>query len=95
MVAPAISTVVQQLKGIVSKKTGISLWQKSFHDHAVRSKQDYLEIWNYIEINPEKWIDDCFYTKQHSKSPDSNESGDHFMLLSSWCNSRYRRNIRW
>ena len=63
MVAPTVSTVVQQFKGVVSKKTGVSLWQKSFHDHVIRSEQDYLEIWNYIENNPSKWKDDCFYVK--------------------------------
>ena len=63
MVAPTISTVVQQFKGIVSKQTGYPVWQKSFHDHVIRGEKDYLEIWNYIETNPTKWMDDCFYTQ--------------------------------
>ncbi len=54
MVAPTVSTVVQQMKGAVSKKLGFALWQKGFYDHVVRGEQDYLEIWNYIEGNPIK-----------------------------------------
>lgn len=61
MVAPTISHVVQQLKGIVTKRIGVSVWQKLFHDHVIRSEKDYLKIWEYIDTNPERWKDDCFY----------------------------------
>ena len=64
MLAPTISTVVQQMKGYVSKRIGISIWQKLFHDHVIRGQQDYLKIWNYIEGNPSKWEEDCFYVKE-------------------------------
>ena len=64
MLAPTISTVVQQMKGYVSKKLGESVWQKLFHDHVIRGQQDYLKIWNYIEGNPSKWEEDCFYVKE-------------------------------
>ena len=56
--APTISTVIQQMKGTVTKKAGFSVWQKGFHDHVVRGEQDYQEIWKYIESNPVKWADD-------------------------------------
>ena len=62
MLAPTISRVVQQLKGIVTKQIGYSIWQKLFHDHVIRSKKDYLKIWEYIDNNPAKWEEDCFYT---------------------------------
>ena len=58
MTAPTIQWVVNQMKGIVSKRAGFSVWQKGFHDHVVRSQQDYLDIWNYIEGNPGKWEED-------------------------------------
>lgn len=54
MVAPTISTVVQQMKGIVTKQIGFSIWQKSFHDHIIRNEKEYLKIWEYIENNPLK-----------------------------------------
>lgn len=33
--APTISTVVQQMNGYVSKKTGFSVWQKLFNGHII------------------------------------------------------------
>lgn len=61
MVAPTISTVIQQMKGIVTKQIGFSIWQKSFHDHIIRNEKEYLKIWEYIENNPLRWKEDCFY----------------------------------
>lgn len=59
--APTISAVVQQMKGYVSKQIGHGIWQKLFHDHVIRSEADYQKIWEYIEHNPIRWKDDCFY----------------------------------
>lgn len=61
MVAPTISTVVQQLKGVITKQIGRPIWQKLFHDHVIRGEQDYLKIWEYIDNNPARWKEDCFY----------------------------------
>lgn len=61
MVAPTVSTVMQQFKGIVSKQLSRSIWQKSFHDHIVRTKYGYAQIWQYIDTNPQLWHKDCFY----------------------------------
>lgn len=61
MVAPTISTVVQQMKGYATKKIGKQIWQKSFHDHVIRNQWDYDRIWEYIDTNPAKWELDCFY----------------------------------
>ncbi|MBQ6796258.1 MAG: transposase [Clostridia bacterium] len=61
MHAPTISTVIQQFKGAVSKTVGSPVWQKSFHDHIIRNQQDYNNIWTYIDTNPLKWENDCFY----------------------------------
>lgn len=61
MVAPTISQVVQQFKGVVTKQIGCSIWQKLFHDHVIRNQNDYLKIWEYIDSNPVKWKEDCFY----------------------------------
>ena len=55
MIAPTISTVVRQMKGVASKEAGFSLWQKGFYDHVIRNETDYLEIWKYIEENPIRW----------------------------------------
>ena len=28
----------------------------SYYDHVIRNQQDYNEIWEYIENNPQKWL---------------------------------------
>lgn len=61
VVAPTVSTVMQQLKGAVTKKLGWNIWQKSFHDHIVRNEKEYLKIWEYIDNNPMNWEEDCFF----------------------------------
>ena len=42
-------------------RAGIPLWQKSFHDHVIRGEADYRRIWSYIDANPRKWREDCYY----------------------------------
>ena len=61
MPSPSVSRIVQHMKGYVTKQIGFSVWQKSFHDHIVRGKQDYEKILDYIENNPSKWSEDKFY----------------------------------
>ena len=55
MRAPTISTIINQMKGIVTKQIGFSIWQKSFHDHVIRNEHDYKEICRYIAENPQKY----------------------------------------
>ena len=55
MVAPTISRVVQQFKGVVTKQIGQPIWQKSFYDHVIRNDEDFMVCWQYIENNPLKY----------------------------------------
>lgn len=64
MVAPTVSRVVNQLKGYVSKKVGETVWQKSFHDHIIRNREDYDEIAKYIYENPLRWQYDLLYAEE-------------------------------
>ena len=62
----SLSAVVGQYKARVTKQIHeiqpqIQVWQTSFHDHVIRNQADYTRIWNYIDGNPLKWEDDCFY----------------------------------
>jgi len=59
--APTIPRIVNQFKGAVTKSVGYSIWQKSYHDHIIRNEVDYLRIWDYIDKNPQKWREDCYY----------------------------------
>ena len=61
-----ICTIVGQYKMSVTKKIRMrepkkQVWQRSFHDHIIRNQESYEKIWNYIEDNPRKWEEDCFY----------------------------------
>jgi hypothetical protein len=38
-------------------------WQSRFHDHIIRSNDEYLKIADYILNNPNKWEEDKFYIK--------------------------------
>lgn len=57
----SIPMVVRFLKRDVTMAYGFSIWQKSFHDHIIRGEADYLRIWHYIDTNPAKWREDCYY----------------------------------
>ena len=59
--APTTATVVNQMKGWVTKQVGASIWQKSYHDHVIRDDEDYRELWTYVDNNPFKWEMDRFY----------------------------------
>ena len=54
--APTVSTVVGSMKRWISKQLGRPIWQKSFYEHVIRNRQDYDEIWKYIENNPLKYL---------------------------------------
>ena len=58
---PSISRIVQQTKGLVTKRLGKQIWQIHFHDHIIRGEADYREIWEYIDNNPAKWALDRYY----------------------------------
>ena len=61
-----ISQTIGFFKMNASKKAhaiepGLKLWQRSFHDHIVRNNEDFRRIWEYIDTNPIKWHEDCFF----------------------------------
>ena len=66
---PTVSDFVCGLKSITTKQcnrtcgtTGKTLWQTGFHDHIIRGEANYLRIWQYIDENPLKWAEDCYYS---------------------------------
>lgn len=59
-----IPRFVSTFKRFCNQEYGKNIWQRSFHDHIIRNQKDYDRIWNYIETNPYKWEQDCFYNKE-------------------------------
>ena len=71
-VAPTLGRIVGALKSLSANccreqsLTG-KLWQRSYHEHVIRSEADYREIWEYIENNPARWAEDRYYNEgRHS-----------------------------
>ena len=58
-----IYDIIGNFKSFTTHKYGNTLWQRSFHDHIIRGGDDYLEIWNYIDTNPQKWALDEYFQK--------------------------------
>ena len=48
----SVSKIIGQMKRIVSKEFGESIWQKSFYDHVIRDRADYDRAKKYIRENP-------------------------------------------
>lgn len=65
---PNLTSVVGGYKSAVSKNIRPwiqegPVWQRSFHDHIIRNQNEFEKIWLYIEGNPFKWEDDCFFSE--------------------------------
>jgi len=58
---PTISRIIKQFKGSITKKLGTSIWQPRFYDRIIRSKEEYLRIWQYIDENPARWTEDEYF----------------------------------
>lgn len=59
--APTIERAINKFKGAATKKSGFPIWQKGYHDHIIRNEADYRRIWEYIDTNPAKWREDCYF----------------------------------
>lgn len=69
--SPTLGNIVGWFKYTCTKRinqsmgtAGVSVFQRSYHDHVIRSEADYLKIWQYIDTNPIKWKEDCFYSDE-------------------------------
>ena len=60
-----VDKMIGFLKMNVSKKIhnidSNKMWQRSYHDHIIRSEKDYQRIWEYIDTNVLRCEKDCFY----------------------------------
>ncbi len=53
-----VSKFVSTFKRFCNKEYGENIWQARFHDHVIRDENDLIGAINYIENNPEKWIEE-------------------------------------
>ena len=57
-----VSRIIKEYKEWITRKIKNSIWQKSYYDHIIRNKNDYLRIWQYIDQNIIKWNFDKYYS---------------------------------
>ena len=56
-----IPSVVGTLKKLINKECEEKIWQRNYYEHIIRDEKEYLEILQYIQDNPYKWIEDKYY----------------------------------
>lgn len=66
--SPTVPDVIGAFKSVTTRLCRTHgfqgpVFQRSFHDHVIRGEADYREIWEYIDGNPARWREDCFYTE--------------------------------
>ena len=61
IVGAVIPHFISTLKRFCHRDIGSHIFQRSYHDHVIRNEDDYLKIWQYIDNNPARWQEDCFY----------------------------------
>ncbi len=65
---PLLYDIVKQLKTYTTKRYNEihgtktdKLWQRNYYEHVIRNEMDYRAIWQYIDDNPAKWLEDEYY----------------------------------
>lgn len=47
-----LTRCVRDVKSVTTHRLGMSLWQRGFHDHAVRHEEDLQAVARYVVANP-------------------------------------------
>ncbi len=58
-----LSSFVAGFKSAVTARAGCELhmsgiWPRNYDDHIIWDDQGYMNIWEYIHTNPQKWLED-------------------------------------
>ena len=61
--AVTIPKLVRSYKTLVTKACGVPVWQRGYHDHIIRTDEEFRRIWTYVDNNPLKWELDEYYTE--------------------------------
>ena len=62
-----IPRMISALKRFTNQQAGFNLWQSTYHDHIIRTDADYLRVWDYMDTNPAKWREDCYYRPEEGR----------------------------
>ena len=58
-----LATIIRSFKLETTRIYGQQFWQRSYYDHVVRDERDYVNVWQYIEYNPQRWVVDKYYAR--------------------------------
>jgi REP element-mobilizing transposase RayT len=65
---PPLHKIIGQFKSYTNKifnelnrSTNEKLWQRNYYEHIIRNQQEYDQILEYIDTNPQKWYEDQYY----------------------------------
>ncbi|MDO4230182.1 MAG: hypothetical protein Q4C98_10230 [Capnocytophaga sp.] len=69
-----IGSIVRGFKIGVTKWVRVNtdifqIWQRNYHEHIIKNYESYCKITEYIEKNPLKWEEDCFFVGAKNISP--------------------------
>ena len=63
-----LSEIIRQFKTFSARRInqlqnsiGAPVWQRNYHEHIIRNEADYLRIANYVQTNPLRWNEDCYF----------------------------------
>ena len=56
-----VPRMVAAIKRFTNQEVGEDIWQTSYHDHIIRTEDDYFTHMTYIEENPAHWTEDRYY----------------------------------
>ena len=56
----SVTRKINQLK----KTPGARFWQRNYYDHIIRNEEKYLNICEYIGLNPQRWSEDRYYREE-------------------------------
>ena len=56
-----LPSTIGGFKRLCKKRIGWDVFQRSYYDNVIRTQKRFDLIWNYIEDNPRRWKEDCFY----------------------------------
>ena len=60
----SVPQFVSTFKRFCNKEYEENIWQRGFHDHIIRSREDYEEHLRYIQDNPARWFYDELYSEE-------------------------------
>ncbi|MBR4865672.1 MAG: transposase [Clostridia bacterium] len=59
---PPLQNIIGQFKSFTTHRSKTQLWQRSFHDHIIRSQVDFDRIWEYMDTTPLRWANDVYFS---------------------------------